>query len=115
MPGVYREKTCPTCGTLHKKRGPYCSRSCGNIREHTEETKEKISEARKDYFETPEGIATKHKQSRITSARNTNTPIDILSPDDYAIDIPDVTQIRTMKPNEFTDGRDIWFTNDDDL
>lgn len=115
MPGVYREKTCPTCGILHKKRGPYCSRSCGNIREHTEETKEKISEARKEYLETPEGIATQKKLNRITSARNTNTPIEILSPDDYAIDIPDVSQIRTIRHNEFMDGRDIWVSDDDDF
>lgn len=41
--GNYREKTCPTCGVTHRKRGPYCSRSCGNSREHTQEHKEHLA------------------------------------------------------------------------
>jgi len=45
MPLVYRKKTCPNCGTEHRKRGPYCSRSCGNHRTHTEERKQQISKA----------------------------------------------------------------------
>ncbi len=32
-------KSCPICGLSHSKRGPYCSRSCGNIRVHTPEQK----------------------------------------------------------------------------
>jgi len=115
MAGLYREKNCPTCGITHKKRGPYCSRSCGNIREHTEETKEKLSDSRKEYYDTPEGIATKHKQSKITTARNTDTHYEILSPDDYAVDIPDVSQLRTMRPNEYSDGLDIWVSDNDDF
>lgn len=114
MPGVYREKNCPTCGIAHKKRGPYCSRSCGNIREHTQETKEILREKTAEYYNSPEGIATRKKLSEKATAMNTDTPYDMLSPDDYAIDIPDVSQVRTMKPNEFSDGHDIWFTDDDD-
>jgi len=30
MPGVYREKECPTCGTKHRKKGPFCSKTCSN-------------------------------------------------------------------------------------
>jgi predicted nucleic acid-binding Zn ribbon protein len=30
MPGVYREKECPTCGTKHRKKGQYCSKTCSN-------------------------------------------------------------------------------------
>lgn len=30
MPGVYREKECPTCGKKHRKKGPYCSKACSN-------------------------------------------------------------------------------------
>ena len=32
-------KSCPSCGLLHIKRGPYCSRSCGNSRTYTPEQK----------------------------------------------------------------------------
>lgn len=30
MPGVYREKECPTCGVKHRKKGQYCSKTCSN-------------------------------------------------------------------------------------
>ena len=30
MPGVYREKECPTCGVKHRKKGKFCSKSCSN-------------------------------------------------------------------------------------
>ena len=48
----YREKECPTCGTKHRKRGPYCSRSCGNRRKWTKEQKEVFSEKKKEYLYT---------------------------------------------------------------
>ena len=50
MPLVYRKKTCPTCGTEHRKRGPYCSRSCGNHRTHTAEHKEHLSKKTKEWI-----------------------------------------------------------------
>lgn len=36
---AYKQKTCPKCGATHKKRGEFCSRSCGNTRPHKPETK----------------------------------------------------------------------------
>lgn len=42
---AYKEKTCPKCGVKHKKRGEFCSRSCGNTRAHKAETKKKIGKA----------------------------------------------------------------------
>jgi endogenous inhibitor of DNA gyrase (YacG/DUF329 family) len=48
MAGVYRQKQCPTCGTIHRRRGPYCSRSCAaKDRTHSAETIEKIRESNK--------------------------------------------------------------------
>lgn len=41
-------KSCPTCGLLHIKRGPYCSRSCGNSRTYTEEQKLQKSKSHKN-------------------------------------------------------------------
>jgi hypothetical protein len=81
---------------------------------HTEETKEILREKTTEYFNSPEGIATRRKLSQKATAMNTDTPYEMLSPDDYAIDIPDVSQIRTMSPNEFSDGHDIWSSGDDD-
>ena len=87
----YKEKICPTCGVTHKKRGPYCSRSCGNIREHTEEDKQIRRQKLIEYHQTPEGAATRAKASRFTTAQNKNEQIDIVDIDDYAVNIPDVT------------------------
>lgn len=52
----YKEKLCPTCGTSHKKRGPYCSRSCGNSRSFTYAERKNLSTKVKDYLDSPEGI-----------------------------------------------------------
>ena len=35
-------KECPRCNTKHDKNGIYCSRSCANVRKHSDETKKKI-------------------------------------------------------------------------
>lgn len=44
---AYKEKICPKCGVTHNKRGEYCSRSCGNQKKHTTETKQKIAETQR--------------------------------------------------------------------
>lgn len=85
------EKTCPRCGVTHKKRGPYCSRSCGNVREHTEEDKAIRSIKLNEYHQTPEGAATRAKASKYLSALRKGEEIDIPNIEDYAVDIPDVT------------------------
>lgn len=38
-------KECPRCGFIHNKPGIYCSRRCANVRVHSDETKQKISNA----------------------------------------------------------------------
>jgi hypothetical protein len=37
------KKQCPKCNTLHSKDGAFCSRSCANAREHSEQSKVKIA------------------------------------------------------------------------
>ena len=49
---AYKEKTCPACGVTHNKRGEYCSRSCGNKKKHTAETKAKIAEVKREWHAT---------------------------------------------------------------
>ena len=46
---AYKEKTCPRCGAIHNKRGEYCSRSCGNQKPHTAETRAKLSETQREW------------------------------------------------------------------
>jgi endogenous inhibitor of DNA gyrase (YacG/DUF329 family) len=84
-------KTCPRCGIQHKKRGPFCSRSCGNVREHTEDDKAVRSQKLTEYHLTPEGAATREKSSRIMSAKRKGEDWEEVNVDDYAVGIPDVT------------------------
>ena len=84
-------KTCPRCGVQHQKRGPYCSRSCGNVREHTEDDKAVRSQKLTEYHLTPEGAATREKSSRIMSAKRKGEDWEEIGVEDYAVGIPDVT------------------------
>jgi len=85
------QKTCPRCGTTHNKRGPYCSRSCGNVREHTEEDKSIRSQKLLEYHQTPEGVATREKSSRIMTAKRKGEEWEEVNVEEYAVNIPDVT------------------------
>jgi hypothetical protein len=58
----YREKECPHCGTTHKKRGPYCSRSCGNHRvfsqkERMEKSKKQTEFLKERKIKVPDDVA----------------------------------------------------------
>jgi hypothetical protein len=83
-------KTCPRCNAQHQKRGPYCSRSCGNVREHTEEDKAVRAQKLTEYHQTPEGSATREKSSRIMSAKRKGEEWEEVGQEDFAVDIPDV-------------------------
>lgn len=87
----YKEKTCLRCGTTHNKRGPYCSRSCGNIRVHSEEDKAIRSQKLTEYHQTPEGAATREKSSRISTAIKKGLDWEEVGVDEFAVNIPDVT------------------------
>jgi len=85
------EKICPKCGVTHKKRGDYCSRSCGNVRVHTEEDKAVRSQKLLEYHQTPEGTATREKSSRIMTAKRKGEEWEEVNVEEYAVNIPDVT------------------------
>ena len=88
-----KEKICANskCGKTHNKRGQYCSRSCGNIRVHTEEDKQIRRQKLLEYHQTPEAVATRAKVSKHITAYNKGEEIEILNADEYAVNIPDVT------------------------
>ena len=85
------EKICPKCGVTHKKHGDYCSRSCGNVRVHTEEDKAVRSQKLLEYHQTPEGTATREKSSRIMTAKRKGEEWEEVNVEEYAVNIPDVT------------------------
>jgi len=91
MPGIYREKTCPRCSKIHRRRGPFCSRECGNIREFTEDQKKaiaaKTAEKMQDWLKTPEGIA----NAKMLGAGQ------VISSDEYAVDLPDLPDIDDLE------------------
>ena len=92
---AYKEKTCPNCGVTHNKRGEFCSRSCGNQRKHTAETKAKISEAKKEWHATSEVAAV--VAHNYVSKRINGDPEPVAPP------------VRApIADNQFVAGRDVW-------
>jgi len=104
MAGVYRQKQCPVCGITHRKRGPYCSRSHAlSDRTHTDETKNKISEAglkryadktSDAYLDTADNI----RAAQLASKGRDTTPIP--------------PRMRSDRRGETIDG-DYWVSDDD--
>lgn len=62
-------RICPKCNTEHKKQGLYCSRSCANAREFTDEAKNKKSLANKKFYAE---LSTEKKQEIITRLSGTS-------------------------------------------
>jgi predicted nucleic acid-binding Zn ribbon protein len=100
MPGVYREKECPTCGTKHRKKGPFCSRSCGNGREFTEDQKKNLRAKTREYYQSPEGIATVKKNIAILSGERAPG----ITEEEWAVSIPDLHDLRDY--DEFIENYD---------
>lgn len=92
---AYKEKTCPKCGDKHNKRGEYCSRSCGNSRKPTEEHKQKVAEAKREWHATSDTaeIAAHNFISR--GLNKEPDPVPPLSP----------TPVRS---NQFVQDGDLW-------
>jgi hypothetical protein len=113
--GKYREKVCPRCGNSHRKRRKFCSRSCGNQRNHTEEHKEALSSSLKNFYDnTEEGAAIASRNSFNTTHYNnyrygyTSEKEVALKESDFKLEIPDIR--NPLKENQFLEGGDIWET-----
>jgi uncharacterized Zn finger protein (UPF0148 family) len=90
MPGVYKEKQCPTCKKSHRKRGDYCCARCAQLFTVKSSTvKEKISEGLREFYTTPEGIASAAVNNRRVNALRMNEapPVTI---DEFTVDIPTI-------------------------
>jgi len=85
-PHRYKEKKCPICGTLHKKRWECCSVECGVERRLqtpvTEQAKQNRREGLIKWKQTPQGEATNanlvnfdnEEQAAILPPINTDSP-----------------------------------------
>ncbi len=70
MAGIYRKKNCPTCGTEHRKRGQYCSRSCGNKRTFDDTYRDKLSSGQAKRMLTDEGEEHKYMLQQYAKGRD---------------------------------------------
>jgi hypothetical protein len=92
-PPIYRKKNCPQCNVEHRKKGPFCSQGChsrfrGPL---SDETKEKISQAKKEWYQTPDGIREKAKLVMNTKLRSEGR--DTITTDDFYVEIPDIDSL----------------------
>jgi uncharacterized Zn finger protein (UPF0148 family) len=101
MPGVYKEKQCPTCKITHRKRGDYCCARCAqlfSVKSNT--TKDKIAEGLREFYTTPEGIASAAVNNRRVNAlrMNETPPVTI---DEFTVDIPTIYDIPEGYSTDF--------------
>jgi hypothetical protein len=107
------EKECPRCGTLHIKRGVYCSYSCANVRDHSEEDKLNKSVAVAAYHKTEESEEHKWKLSHIArAARQYQTDSTVVMPTLEDMEPPLPPQEYEEQYRSRVSGRDVWFDVD---
>lgn len=88
MAGVYREKECPTCGTKHRKKGPYCSKTCSN-------------KGRDDTYKEKMRDMMLHSDAGQVRAWSLNWGED-------SEPVVPPTGAPRLRPNQFVSGGDIW-------
>ena len=75
-------KACARCGVMHQLRGPYCSQSCGNVREYTPELRRKRSQAAQQFMAANPDIA--HNLQNIRQLQQSSNG-DIRTFDDWMV------------------------------
>lgn len=111
---TYRQKSCQYCGTTHKKRGPYCSKTCSNkARTLSDTTKAKISHSQSAQLTTPEGRDRNwHRTEAFVLEKKRERAIN---PDDMVTDPEELylPPIKTDQPDgTFVAGGDLWRETD---
>lgn len=108
----YRQKTCPYCSTVHKQRGPFCSKACSNKnRRHSTETKQKMSRSQSHAQSKPENLE-KTWHARTTAQLILQANNLKINPDTVETN-PDNLYLPPLHTHEGTvaDG-DLWFDVD---
>jgi hypothetical protein len=90
---AYKEKECRKCGVKHNKRGEYCSRSCGNSRQQTQEHRNKLSEVKREWINSDTDTA-EEARWRIN---NHDSPEPVIPPTK-----------APLQSNQFVQDGDIW-------
>lgn len=98
---TYRTKYCPKCNTEHKKRGPYCSKSCSNsMRIITKEQRENQSKG-----------MTKFLTGNSDKAEELRWQINNYDQEERGVD-PVAPMRPDLEPNQFVQGGDLWVSDD---
>jgi len=110
MTDRYRTKNCARCNKPHKKRGKYCSRSCGNHRIHTAKNRIQVSNTLIHHWNTND----KHVQRDQASSMGklgirkylnpTDEDLQAMTLDDFMIE----PQVKELPDNQFVAGGDLW-------
>jgi hypothetical protein len=106
----YKEKSCPTCGTKHKKKGPYCSRSCGNSRSFTPKQRENLSVKQSVHMNSPEALDARDRATKEISLQakkrinRADEDLQTMTLDDFMLE-PAVTK---LSDNQFVQDGDLW-------
>ena len=104
MANQYKEKECPVCYSLHRKRGVYCSISCANsTRSVSEESKSKIKKTLAVYQASPEGVANAQRQSVRASAMRNDEPLPVTI-EDFVVDLPDIRDLSDFDLDGYDKG-----------
>lgn len=92
MPGVYRKKECPNCKKEHRRRGPYCCKSCANL-------------------DRPPEIYEKHSEWMKNSEKGQEITYNLHYDPDYAP--PVVGGLTNIRQDRFVDlDGDLWTSAD---
>lgn len=109
-PDRYKTKNCPTCNKSHKKRGLFCSRSCGNSRTFSQKERQLRSDQISKHQNAPEQLDVRnHAAERIALVQKKNANPDDL--DLQAMTLDDVyvpPLVYSTDANQFIAGNDLW-------
>lgn len=106
----YKEKSCPTCGTKHKKKGPYCSRSCGNSRTFTPKQRENLSVKQSEHMNSPEAhdardrVAAQGVLQMKKRLNKADEDLQAMTLDDFMLE----PAIAKLESNQFVQDGDLW-------
>jgi hypothetical protein len=110
----YKPHACPRCGVVHTKQGPYCSRSCGNVREMTEVHVAKITQSNIATAIQPRE-SLREKDNELSEYGRLLDINRYVKPDEVRLRLDDMYMgIFTPPPigdNQFVEDGDIWTEN----
>jgi hypothetical protein len=110
MTDRYRTKNCAYCNKLHKKRGKYCSRSCGNHRNPSPKLRQKVSNTLIHHWNTNDKHVERDQARAIGKLgirqyhNKSDEDLQAMTLDDFMIE----PQVKELPDNQFVAGGDLW-------